>query len=460
MTTLAWTGRPASATGPGAWWRSYRVELAKLAAEWRTRLALGACVVGPLAFAFLARALGILPADTPFGRWLPASGFADPLVVLNFAGQWLLPVLIAVVAGDMFAAEDRLGTWRTLLVGSRSVHRVFVAKAAAAASWTVVLVVVLGAASIAGGVLAGGTDPLVGLSGQQLAAPAATRLVTLSWLLALAPALAFTALSLLFSVAFRRSPVAVGAPILLALLLQLVVLAPLPVALRTVLPVTPFTTWHGLFTIPRSTVPLWLGLVVSAGWAVAATAGAYLLLTRRDFAAGGRVRSAAGSRRRRAPVTAAFVVTGALAIVVPAVAVPGATAPGSGITGAKLDSALATTFAHLYQRQQAELGHPAVTPAGVDATASCHNGGTDTADLGPGNGWHCVVSWHVVGAETPARALYQLQVSPDGRFTADGDGPKSVNGYTTVPTPRGPAANPLWQFDGLLDLTARTSPPS
>ena len=40
---------------------------------------------------------------------------------------------------------------------------------------------------------------------------------------------------------------------------------------------------------------------------------------------------------------------------------------------------------------------------------------------------------------------------------ADGDGPKEVNGYFLVRTPTGDAPNPLWQFDGNVELlpTAR-----
>jgi ABC-2 type transport system permease protein len=37
---------------------------------------------------------------------------------------------------------------------------------------------------------------------------------------------------------------------------------------------------------------------------------------------------------------------------------------------------------------------------------------------------------------------------------ADGDGPKEVNGYFLVRTPAGDAPNPLWQFDGDVDLLA------
>ena len=66
-----------------------------------------------------------LPVDTLFGRWMHATGWAGPLVMLGFAGTWALPLLTSVVAGDVFAAEDRLGTWRHLLVAVRSPRRIF-----------------------------------------------------------------------------------------------------------------------------------------------------------------------------------------------------------------------------------------------------------------------------------------------------------------------------------------------
>ena len=41
-------------------------------------------------------------------------------MVLAFACTWALPLLTSLVAGDVFAAEDRLGTWQHLLVAVRS----------------------------------------------------------------------------------------------------------------------------------------------------------------------------------------------------------------------------------------------------------------------------------------------------------------------------------------------------
>ena len=50
------------------------------------------------------------------------------LLVLGFATQWLLPLLTAIVAGDIFASEDQHGTWKTVLTRSASRSQLFWAK--------------------------------------------------------------------------------------------------------------------------------------------------------------------------------------------------------------------------------------------------------------------------------------------------------------------------------------------
>ena len=45
-----------------------------------------------------------------------------------------------------------------------------------------------------------------------------------------------------------------------------------------------------------------------------------------------------------------------------------------------------------------------------------------------------------------------LDVAADGRYVADGDGPKEVNGYFLVRAATGDVPNPLWQLDGFVDL--------
>jgi ABC-2 type transport system permease protein len=131
-------------------------------------------------------------------------------------------------------------------------------------------------------------------------------------------------------------------------------------------------------------------------------------------------------------------------------------AAGSGIEQVKLQNSLATAYGHLYRLQTRELHRPDVTEAQLQATASCDKGGSRVLDKGPGNDWRCVVSWHLPGTAAVGQAIYQLDVTADGRYVADGDGPKEVNGYFPVRTQTGDAPNPLWQFDGNVDLLAST----
>src|SRR5262249_45490872 len=96
------------------------VECAKLSRQIKVQAALAACAAGPFAFAAAVRVQSSMPEDTLFGRAVKESGFALPLVVLGFAALWVFPVLTSVVGGDVFSAEDRFGTWKTVLTRSRS----------------------------------------------------------------------------------------------------------------------------------------------------------------------------------------------------------------------------------------------------------------------------------------------------------------------------------------------------
>ncbi|MET9869842.1 ABC transporter permease [Streptomyces sp. NPDC006386] len=428
--------------------RCYRFELVKLVAHWRIRLLLLACWVAPGLFVAGVSEQSTLPSDTLFGRWMHATGWAGPLVTLGFAGTWALPLLTSVVAGDVFASEDRLGTWRHLLVAVRSPRRIFAAKALASLTVILLLVAGLACSSTVGGVLAVGNQPLVGLDGHLLPPADAAARVLLAWVCVLAPTLALAGIGLLGSVALGRSPVGLLLPAVVALAMQLAQMMPLPVAVRLSLPGSAFLSWNGLFTSPVQLAPLLTGIAVSLVWAVTATALAYLLFLRRDF-----TNPADDGSARRAVVAGVLPLAGLIAVTTVVVTAT-TSATGSGITQDKVQRSLATAFAHLYRMQTAQLNRPAVTEARLQATAACDKGSDRVAAEGPGNDWRCVVSWHLPGVEAAGSAVYQLDVTPDGRFVADGDGPKEVNGYFLVRTPAGDAPNPLWQFDGDVELLA------
>lgn len=448
MTAVTTAGRSAPGRVPIG--RGYRFELVKLVSQWRIRLLVLACWIAPALFVAGISRQSTLPADTLFGRQMLATGWAGSLVVLGFAGTWALPLLTSVVAGDVFAAEDRLGTWRHLLVAVRSPRRIFAAKALASLTVLLLLVAGLAVSGTAGGLLAVGDHSLIGLDGHLLTPGSAATRVLLAWVCVLAPTLALAGIGLLGSVLLGRSPMGLLVPAVVALALQLAQMLPLPTAVRLALPSYAYICWNGLFTSPPQLAPLLIAVCVSLIWAVSATALAWVLFLRRDFTNP----AFDGSGRRAltwgvAPLVALVVVAaGVIAVAV--------RPPAPAITQGKVQRALSVEFAHLYVIQTDELHRPAVTEAGLRSSTACTKGGGLVEGEGPGNDWRCVVSWQLSGTQAVGNAVYQLDINPDGRFVADGDGPKEVNGYFLVRTAAGDTPNPLWQFDGNVELLTTT----
>jgi len=445
--TTSTLDRPRSAAPPArvGLSRVYRFELVKLLAQWRLRAVFLACLVVPGLYTAVLSSQTSLPADSVYGRWMNQSGWAGSLVVLVFMGTLALPLVTCVISGDIFAVEDRLGTWRHLLVTVRSPRLIFAGKALAALTVTLALFVPLVLSSLAGGLLVVGSSPLPGLDGHLIGSDEVARLVVLSWVSVIPPTLAFSAIGLLGSVAFGRSPLGLLMPVAFALVLELVHMTPTPVALRVATPTSAFTTYRGLFTQPTQLGMLAIGLVVSVAWTVLATSLAYRTFLRRDF-----TDLANDGSARRFAATGLLPLLGLLATAAVVATVAGV--KGTGIDRDKLEGSLATSFSHLYVLQTSELHRPPMTEEQLKATAACDKGGDRVEDTGPGSDWRCVVTWTVPGARGVGNAIYQLDVQPDGRYVADGDGPKEVNGYFLVRTQTGDAPNPLWQFDGLVDL--------
>ncbi len=426
--------------------RGYRFELVKLLSQWRIRLVILACWIAPAIFVALVSQQSSLPADTTFGRWMHATGWAGALVILGFSGTWGLPLVTSVVAGDVFASEDRLGTWRHLLVAVRSPRRIFLAKALASLTVILLLVIGLAASSSIAGIAVVGNHNLVGLDGHLLSPGDAAVKTVLAWACVLAPTLALAGIGLLGSIALGRSPMGLLLPTIVALAMQLAQMLPLPVAVRMALPGYAFIAWLGLFTSPAQLGPLLISIGISLAWAIVATTLAYFLFLRRDF-----TNLTYDGSGRRALTVGVVPLAAVLGITIAAIAVA-TPSMGSGINQTKVQRSLATAFNHLYVLQTKQLHRPTVTEAQVRASASCNKGDGLEDPSGPGNDWRCVVTWHLPGVSITGQAIYQLDVKADGRFVADGDGPKDVNGYYLVRTPTGDAPNPLWQFDANVDL--------
>jgi ABC-2 type transport system permease protein len=260
------------------------VECSKLSAQIKTRATLVACATAPFVFAAIMRVQNSLPEDTLFGRSVKESGFALPLVVLGFAALWVLPVLTSIVGGDVFSAEDRYGTWKTILTRSCRRSEVFAGKVLAAFGFSFLATVVLAISSVAAGLFVIGAAPLVSLSGSQLLPSHALTRVALAWISVLPPVFGMTAFALLLSVATRNSAAGIGLPVVVALTMQLYALVDGPEIVRRLLVTSGFNAWRGLLVQPSFHGPLTYSAVVSSVYVVASLAIAYGLLKRRDVA--------------------------------------------------------------------------------------------------------------------------------------------------------------------------------
>jgi len=260
----------------------WRVELTKLTSQLKVRVALLACLVVPLAFTVLESTQSSVPGDTLFGRWVHESGFAVSLFLLAFTSQWGLPFLVAILAGDVSAEEDRLHTWPLLLTRSHSRAEVLAGKVLAAGTLTLAGTVLLAVSSTLSGVLVVGTQPLVGLSGRLLAPGAALAATAGSWLSILPPVLCVVAIAVLASVASRNSWVGVVTPVLAVLGLDMVAQFSALDPVRPLLPTTGFDAWHGLVRSGVYTDQAWTSLVVSALWVAACLGAAAAIFLRRD----------------------------------------------------------------------------------------------------------------------------------------------------------------------------------
>jgi ABC-2 type transport system permease protein len=263
-----------------------RWELRKLRAQYRARVVLLIAVLAPVVIVVVIQGQSRPPKDTLFGRFAIDNGFALSLLVLGFASQWVLPLLTAIVAGDVFASEDQHGTWKTVLTRSTSRSRLFWAKTVTACGFATLVLVLLAVSTVASSWVIVGHQPLIGLSGQSIPAGHALQLVAASWALMLPPILAFTCLAILLSVWSRNPAVGIAAPVVIGMVMQLVGALGGVEAIRPFLVTTSFETWHGLLAEPRFSGPLVEGLLVSAGWCVVSLAAAFILFRRRDITGG------------------------------------------------------------------------------------------------------------------------------------------------------------------------------
>jgi ABC-2 type transport system permease protein len=431
-----------SSPGPATVRQVIRAERRKLLAQLSTRLIALTCLLGPLAFAGVLTLQGSVPADTPFGVWVHTSGFAVSLVVLGFVGAWGFPVMAGVLAGDLFAGEDRHGTWKTVLTRSASRRTVFVAKAVTVTTMMTGLVGITAVSSLVAGFVTAGAEPLVGLSGTQLSSSAALGMVAASWAANLLPALGFVGLAVLFSLVTRNGIAGAVGPVLVALVMQLLDLIGNGTWVHAALLGSAFSDWHGLFVSHPFVAPLLVGCAVSLAWITGSLALSWAVFRRRDFAG-----PPAGRRGWAGPLRLVLCSAAAIGLLA-----AGTSLGPTTITPTRLEDQLTPTFDNLLLLQQRLLGHDAAPSTRLRVLPQCsHRGGTSS---GPGDDWTCTLNVFIPQSgvepfqQTPV--TYDMSVQADGCYKAEA--PPSFIGQQLMRDDRGQeVVNPLFTIYGCFE---------
>jgi len=416
----------------------YKVEIAKIVSQWLPRVAVVACLVGPFAFAIFINTQTSVPADSLFGRWVHDSGFSIPLVVLGFAGIAGFPLLASVVAGDIFASEDRQSTWKTVLTRSCSRGDLFWGKTLAAATYSTVIVALLAITSTIAGIVVVGTDPLVGLSGTLLGSGRALGVVAASFGIALIPTLAFTCLGILFSVTTRNSMAGVLGPPVVGLLMVVLSLLGSGVVVRSMLLTTSFEAWHGLLVDPTRLAPLGVGVVVCLATSVLCLDAARRSFRRRDFA---------GDTRN--PFTWSRLARGTLVGVgITALLVVGVALDRTWITSERVEGSVSSNFANLAVVQQGLTGQT-VDASSFKVFPFCKRESVIAGpSTGAGDDWSCQI--FVTGPKIGRIQVdYSVTIRPNGCYTAEGQ-PALIGPLHLRTADGGTVLNPLYAFDGCM----------
>ena len=436
--------RVASLSGGGRGvWSVWQIERRKLCAQLAIRLLALACAAGPFVFAAILKVQSGSPTDTLYGIWVHSSGFALSVVLLAFAGSWGLPLIAGIVAGDMFSAEDRYGTWKLVLTRSCTRRQLFVGKALAAATFSLGLLALTAVASLLAGAIFAGPHALVSLNGTVLSPGRSLGLTLASWLLCAFPTLAFASIAILFSIATRNGIVGVLAPAVCALAMQLLLLVGSGVWMHMLLVGSAFGTWHGLFTDHPFYGPLLIGVAVSILWTAASLLVAWRLLRGRDFA------GAPVTRKQGwvMPVKVAAASAGLIALL----AIAGNWGP-AGVTARRLKASLIPTFNKLTLLQQRELGRS--VPAGANLNIvlpTCSRRGS--TPRGPGD-WVCTINVLIPTSSSLPPQLtpvsYDVSVQSDGCYKAQS--PPAFIGQQQMRDARGlSVVNPLYTIYGCFN---------
>jgi ABC-2 type transport system permease protein len=422
---------------------AYVTELRKLLAQLTTRMLALVAVAGPFAFAAVLKIQSGTPSDAVFGSFVHDSGFAISLVILGFAGSWGFPVIAGLIAGDIFAGEDRHGTWKTILTRSATREQLFAGKLFAAGTLVIAISMLLGLASVIAGVVFTGAHGLVDLSGQLISPGRALALTLVSWLYCVIPVLAYTAVAVVFSVATRNGILGVFGPLLVALVTQLLELIGNGVIVHMLLIGSAFENYFGLFVTHPFLGPMLVSIAVCLVWTGVSLAISWRVLRRRDFLA-------RGEQGRTGWVTPIRAVAVTVAIVV--VLAVGAGLGPAAVTAYRVSAAMGPEFNSLTLYQQALIGRHAPASARLDVLPNCNRRGG--ADIGPGD-WNCNIYVYLPQPKSvpfqQTSVEYDVSVAADGCYKAQSP-PAFLGGPTMAALDGHTVTNPLFIAYGCFNI--------
>src|SRR5207253_1835508 len=139
-------------------------------------------------------------------------------VVLFFMSIWGLPLITALVAGDIVAAESHNDTLKTILTRSRDRGQVFAGKVLAVLTYTFVVVFAMGLVGLVAGTIAWGFHPLTSLSGTKVSPGHGFGLLVASLAVYFLPLAGIAAFGLMLSTVTRNSAASVVGSLMFALL--------------------------------------------------------------------------------------------------------------------------------------------------------------------------------------------------------------------------------------------------
>jgi ABC-2 type transport system permease protein len=266
----------------------WRWELRKLVSQKRTYLGLTLAVIPPLLFVIFQNVHQRHGRgdENIFAAQITHSGLATPVLMLLFESVLLLPVIAALVAGDIVANEDGNGTLKTILTRSVDRGQVFAGKALAAMTYATIVVFVSAAVATAAGVASWGFNSITTFSGTIVTAPKGLLLVFVANACFLIPLLTVVGIGLLLSTVTRNSAAAVVGTFGFVILLVIVAQIPGLEGIKPYLLNEQLQNWQGLLRTPTDWAPIAHSAWVCALYAIPALFAAYLVFLRRDVAGG------------------------------------------------------------------------------------------------------------------------------------------------------------------------------